>query len=623
MQTRAKRTKPFLLLIFCFLILSNAAWAQASVGAKQVEQWGVEEISLRSSVAHKNPFADVHLQARFTSKEKSILVAGFYDGDQTWRIRFMPEQQGSWQFTTISNDPQLNSHTGSFEVITPSAGNHGPVRVAKTYHFDYADGTPYFLLGTTLYNWLNRDEVLQNETLETLSKNPFTKVRFGLFPKWYQFNRVEPALYPYEETSPLKFDLDRFNPEFFQHVERRLADLQRLGIQADIILFHPYDHLGFATMDAAHDDAYIRYVTARLSAFRNVWWTMANEYDLFDPKMIPTLKTKDWDRMFRTLEASDPYGHPRGIHNISDWYDHSKPWITHAIIQDGTGHPGRRLAGARARYKKPVVVDEYGYEGDNGQGWGDLSGAEELSRQWDIVMAGGYGSHGETYVHPGGILWWAAGGTLVGDSPARMGFLKQVMTEGPFQDVVPSPELVQGGTALAVKGQYYLLRVKELVHNKHVELQLEESHAYHVDLIDPWQMKVYSLGETGGGLQAFDPPITPSLLRFSRIDNPGPTSPVQTLIAKFIKDPTIETAPKAVPIEHPTEMFSAEFTLGELMDDPRTAPLVKKYLPNLPPLGFIRAFTLEQMQQFAASSGAVGDVPGLVQELHRIPVSPQ
>jgi hypothetical protein len=70
-------------------------------------------------------------------------------------------------------------------------------------------------------------------------------------------------------------------------------------------------------------------------------------------------------------------------------------------------------------------------------------------------------------------------------------------------------------------------------------------------------------------------------------------------------------------------MFSAEFTLGELMDDPRTAPLVRKYLPNLPPLGFIRAFTLEQMQQFAASSGAVGDVSGLVQELHRIPVSPQ
>jgi hypothetical protein len=196
-------------------------------------------------------------------------------------------------------------------------------------------------------------------------------------------------------------------------------------------------------MDADHDDAYIRYVVARLSAFRNVWWTMANEYDLFNPKMTPGLKVKDWDRMFQTLEASDPYLHLRGIHNMADWYDHSKPWITHAIIQDGTGHPSRRLPGARAKYGKPVVVDEYGYEGDNAQGWGILSGAEEVSRHWDITMEGGYGSHGETYVHPGGVLWWAAGGTLVGESPVRLGFLKQIMTEAPFQDLVPAPDLVR------------------------------------------------------------------------------------------------------------------------------------------------------------------------------------
>ena len=624
MQGVTKRIAMSMLLAFIVAAtMGVSAWGLVKAPAKSVEQWGVEEIALRSGHAYSNSFTEVQLQARFTSGGKSVVVAGFYDGGQTWRIRFMPEQQGAWQFTTISNDPELNNQSGKFVVVPPSSGNHGPVRVAKVFHFSYADGTPYFLLGTTLYNWLNRDEALQKETLESLSKSPFTKVRFGLFPKWYQFNRVEPALYPYVDTSPLKFDLDRFNPEFFRHVEQRLADLQRLGIQADIILFHPYDHLGFATMDAAHDDAYIQYVTARLSAYRNVWWTMANEYDLFDPSMTPGQKVKDWDRMFQVLEKSDPYSHPRGIHNAITWYDHSKPWITHVIIQDQTGHPGRRMEGARSQYKKPMLVDEYGYEGDNGQGWGNLSGAEELSRQWDIVMAGGYGSHGETYVHPGGVLWWAAGGTLVGDSPARMGFLKKVMTDGPFQDVIPSPDIVQGATALAVKGQYYLIRVKEVAYNRPVELQLEDNHSYRVDLIDPWQMKVYSLGETGGGLQAFEPPVTPSLLRFTRIDSPGQTSPVQTLIAKFLKDPTIETPPRTSPITQTPKMFTAEFTLGELMDDPRTAPLVKKYLPNLPAYGFIKVFTLEQIQQFGASSDAVGDVPGFIKELHKMPVSPQ
>ena len=90
-----KRPQAFPLLIICVLFLSDAAWAQAKISVKDVEQWSVEEISLDSSGIYKNPFTDVQIQARFTSKEKTILVAGFYDGDETWRIRFMPEQQGA------------------------------------------------------------------------------------------------------------------------------------------------------------------------------------------------------------------------------------------------------------------------------------------------------------------------------------------------------------------------------------------------------------------------------------------------------------------------------------------------------------------------------------------------
>lgn len=600
------------------------AYSQETIAPKRAEQWGIEEITLHSTRTDKNPFKEVSLQTRFACGARSILVAGFYDGEQTWRIRFMPQQRGTCQFTTISNDSELNNHSGSFEVAAPSTGNHGPVRVAKKYHFSYADGTPYFLLGTTLYNWLNRDETLQQQTLETLAKSPFTKVRFGLFPKWYIFNREEPSVYPFVETARHSFDLERFDPRFFQAVEKRIIELEKMGIEADIILFHPYDHLGFAAMDPEHDDAYIRYVCARFAAFKNVWWTMANEYDLFDPKMTPGLKVKDWDRMFRTLEGSDPYQHLRGIHNMADWYDHAKPWITHAIIQDGTGHPGRRLAGARAKYGKPLVVDEYGYEGNNGQGWGNLSGAEEVSRHWDITMEGGCGSHGETYVHPAGVLWWAAGGTLVGQSPARLGFLKQIMTEGPFQDLVPAPDIVQGGTVLALAGEYYLLRVKNLTYNQHIEIQLKDNVRYKVDLIDPWLMQIYELGYTQGGLQAFDPPITPSLLRFGRSAAQGSADtavPVQTLIAKFLKDPSIAEPPKAVPIQRRTPFYSTEYTIGELLDNPKTSASVKKYLPNLPSAGFIRALTVEQLMSFPGNSN-FRDVFGLAGELSKTPVGP-
>lgn len=606
--------------LVCLAFVSAGLFASEPSYAPTVERWGIQEIILHTSRHYDNPFQEVTLTSQFTCAAEQMKVTGFYDGESTWKIRFMPQQMGRCKFQTISNDPEINDRSGAFEVTSPDEGNHGPVRVAKTYHFSYSDGTPYFLLGTTLYNWLNRSNELQLQTLNTLSHSPFTKVRFGLFPKWFMFNHEEPTLYPYVETSPQKFDLDRFNPKFFQAAEARIAQLEKMGIEADIILFHPYDHLGFAAMDTEHDDAYIRYVVARLSAFRNVWWTMANEYDLFDPQMTRGLKIKDWDHMFQTLETSDPYHHLRGIHNFGKWYDHGKPWITHVIIQDGSSHPARRLLDARAKYGKPTVVDEYGYEGDNGQGWGILSGAEEVSRHWDITMAGGYGSHGETYVHPGGILWWAAGGTLVGESPARLSFLKQIMTDSPFQDLVPSPDLAQGGTLLADVGEYYLLRVKDPTYRP-VEIHLKEGMQYRVDLIDPWLMKIYPLGYTEGGLQAFNLPLVPGLVRFQRtaVHGSEESAPVQTLIANFLSDSSLAKPPHAAPIQHQKAYYSAEYTIGELLDNPKTAALVKKYLPNLPSAGVFRALSVEQIMSFA-SLGNFGDLCGLAEELAKTPV---
>jgi hypothetical protein len=140
-------------------------------------------------------------------------------------------------------------------VVAPSAGNHGPVRTARTFHFDYADGTPFRPLGTTVYAWIHQPMALQEQTLRTLGGAPFNKLRFTVFPKRYTWNANEPPLYAFE-GAPGRFDLDRPNPAFFQLLDRRILDLQRAGIEADLILFHPYDTgaWGFDRMTAAQDD---------------------------------------------------------------------------------------------------------------------------------------------------------------------------------------------------------------------------------------------------------------------------------------------------------------------------------------------------------------------------------
>jgi hypothetical protein len=60
--------------------------------------------------------------------------------------------------------------------------------------------------------------------------------------------------------------------------------LRDLGVEADVILFHPYDRWGFADLGAEADDRLVRYAVRRLAAFSNVWWAMANEYDLMAGK---------------------------------------------------------------------------------------------------------------------------------------------------------------------------------------------------------------------------------------------------------------------------------------------------------------------------------------------------
>ncbi|HEY3394796.1 MAG TPA: DUF5060 domain-containing protein, partial [Lacipirellulaceae bacterium] len=114
------------------------------------ERWGVFELTLPGP-ASGNPFVDVQLTATFEHGDVKREVSGFYDGDGIYRVRFMPDMIGDWNYATRSNVPQLNGNRGQIKVTAESENNHGPVRVHNTFHFAYADGTPFKPLGTTCY----------------------------------------------------------------------------------------------------------------------------------------------------------------------------------------------------------------------------------------------------------------------------------------------------------------------------------------------------------------------------------------------------------------------------------------------------------------------------------------
>lgn len=453
---------------------------------REAERWGLWEVELNGPDTG-NPSVNVELFAFFTNGDDIKKVRGFYDGNGIYRIRFCPESTGVWEFETRSNVKALDRQQGKFSVEAPPPSNHGPVRVKGTYQLAYADGTPFIHIGTTCYAWLHQPEELIGETLKTLSKNAFTKLRFCVFPKNYEYCKNEPEFYPYEGTAPDKWDFSRFNPEFFRHIEKSIAALLKMNIEADIILFHPYDqgHWGFDRMSSEADDLYLRYVVSRFAAYRNVWWSMANEFDFMHEKEM-----SDWDRYLDIVAAEDPYSRLRSIHNGPTYYNHNNPLITHASIQCGFAveEPLRAVI-YRDIIRKPIVMDEIKYEGDIPYEWGDISAGEMVHRFWTGIVSGVHLTHGETYEHPDGVLWWSKGGVLYGKSPERLAFLSKILQQLPNEDIAPCTR--QPGVA-AIGSDCYLFYPGRTAINWKVRLwapKIEDGTRFSAEIIDTWNMK--------------------------------------------------------------------------------------------------------------------------------------
>lgn len=478
-----------LLLLLCLLIGGPAAWSRAEAPAT-VEQWDVFEIELAGS-REGNPFVDVQLSAVFTCGDRQVTVAGFYDGDGVYRVRFMPEAAGRWRYRTSSNRPELAERAGEFEVTPARAGNRGPVRVAHQHHFAYADGTPFRPFGTTLYGWAHRPVAIQEQTLQTLAASPFNKVRMLLLPQNHSATQAPPPFYPFEGAAPAQWDYTRFNPAFFRHLERRIRQLRDMGVECDLILFHPYGRMWrFDRMDAAGDDRYLRYVVARFAAFRNIWWSAANEYDFMRER-----RPEVWDHYLQLIQQADPYGHLRSIHNGAIVYNHTQPWVTHASIQCGAAveEPGRAEL-FRSAFRKPIVYDEVKYEGNIERRWGQLDGRELVHRFWSGVVAGTYVSHGECLRTDVDITWLAHGGQLRGESPARIAFLRQILEAGPAEGIDPIDKWQHPAGLGGQPGRYYLLYLgREAPTAWPFELYkngLAEGMQFRVEVIDPWAMTV-------------------------------------------------------------------------------------------------------------------------------------
>lgn len=491
------------------------------------KQYQMIEIVLQGKEPVENA-VEVNVKAEFIHDGKTFILPGFYAGNKTYIIRFLPEEAGTYTYK-ISGEVV---EEGIIRIDTQEPNAHGIVRT-KDMGFAFADGMEYKPFGTTVYALAHQETDVIRQTMETLKDAPFNKIRICLFPKSYQYNENEPLYYPFEKDEEGNWDVKHPCYSFWNAFESCLKQLQQLGIQVDLILFHPYDRWGFSDMPQEDNYTYLEYLLQRFAAFPNVWWSLANEYDL-------TLRENEqWKELESFVAEHDPYHHLLSCHNAILFWDASRENISHVSLQ--TKHVNR-VDKWKKQYQKPVIIDECGYEGNLSEFWGCISGNEMVRRFWRIMSIGGYCTHGETFIDETGkdVIWWAKGGRLIGESSARIAFLRKIFEsfsgtlqalpihpmasmadlpkeqietalqsvpkeyqmfvkrfaglEDEIDDYVEGEQLYQGHVGDDVYLYYYELRTC-----KRDILNLPAEKTYRMELIDTWNMTKEVIGEHVSG----------------------------------------------------------------------------------------------------------------------------
>ena len=158
-------------------------------------QYSMTELSFKGKEPSAS-YAQADINAIIRHDEKEWDISGFYAGNGIYKVRFLPEFTGKYEYK-ISGE--INAD-GSFIVGSHDEKHHGIVRAEKM-QLRFSDGTLCTPFGTTVYTMMHQNDDLIEETLRSLENSPFDKIRLCFFPKDYDYNKNEPEFFPFERTA--------------------------------------------------------------------------------------------------------------------------------------------------------------------------------------------------------------------------------------------------------------------------------------------------------------------------------------------------------------------------------------------------------------------------------------
>ena len=313
------------------------------------ETWRKCEIVLSASKEYENPIHDVILDMEISNGNKTLSVPGFWNGKTQWILRFALPEAGTWEFKTIcKEDGALDNIEGTVECSLYSGELEIFKRGFVTTHpdkqyFVYADGTPFFYLGDTHWNFL------AEEFDSAGDRCPFKE--YGSHFKYIVDKRVEQGFNVYQsEPNEAKFNIidgiDENDVEGFTEMDRYFDYIAQKGlVHANAQFFFPSKMvdamLNVPDYEARLKDA-SRYWVARYSCYPCMW-TLGQEVDSnflrfvnmplpFDRFHNPYIKICQW------LYEYDPLKQPISAHQESCFRAGDQTSAVNSLFRETKGH---------------------------------------------------------------------------------------------------------------------------------------------------------------------------------------------------------------------------------------------------------------------------------------------
>ncbi len=471
-----------------------------SQSAASIEAYDYVEIAARiQGPDSPNPFTDASLSGSFQAEDgsKTWKIDGFCDSSDgsVFRIRFMSTQPGDYAYTVAYRQGGFRKEsTGSFHVTDGHRRGILAVDPAYPWHFIWAGtGEHYFFNGTTAF-WLAgwQDDHVIPFSIDRLHRLKVNRLRVTLAgrealsffgepvmtgPNWTVFTAAWPAQNADDPLHP-GFDYTRFNVPYWQKFEQML----RYARDSDMIISVVLDMNDSRVHPAAGSEderRFIGYAANRLSAFSNITWDLGDDLDLY--------RDEKWTHNTgMLLQRLDPYKHLETSHPAASnaHQDRAASWFGFTSYQDWSRNQHALMLESRRLQEKtgriiPQTNEEYGYE-DSYPLWAALGSdsSDALRRTaWEIVMAGGYQTTGES-ARRGTNIWPDTGGGWMngrGDDTMTIllgyGHMVDFFTSFDWWKTNPDDELVSAGTyCLADPGKTYAVY---LPHGGDVAVRIE------------------------------------------------------------------------------------------------------------------------------------------------------